>query len=152
MRLVLSSRTRRAVPVVMLCGALALQSLVPQPASAGPRSTVFRMVNDARRSHGRRPLHLSASISALAARHSSRMAGSGTLFHSRCLDCIRRRHGWSAIGENVGYAGSARTVERLFMHSPPHRSNLLCRCFRTIGIGIVRGHGRVWVTQLFYRP
>ena len=80
------------------------------------------------------------------------MASRRALFHHSCLDCIRRRHGWVVIGENVGYASTVRSTNRLFMHSAPHRHNILCSCFTRVGIGVVRSGGRVWVTEMFYRP
>ena len=53
-----------------------------------------------------------------------------------------RAHRWE-LGENIGW-GSATLAEpialvRMWMHSPPHRANILSRQFRDIGIGITPG-------------
>jgi uncharacterized protein YkwD len=49
---------------------------------------------------------------------------------------------WS-VGENLAWgAGSAAAPAQIvsaWMHSPPHRANILNRRFREIGIGIVQG-------------
>lgn len=80
------------------------------------------------------------------------MASLRRFFDSACLDCILRSHGWSWIGENVGYAPTVRRMNRWFLHSPPHRANILSRHFTRVGIGIVRSGGSVWVTEIFFRP
>jgi uncharacterized protein YkwD len=51
-------------------------------------------------------------------------------------------HSWE-LGENIGW-GSATLAEpialvRMWMHSPPHRANILSRQFHDIGIGITPG-------------
>jgi uncharacterized protein YkwD len=127
--------------------------LTALPASAVTRRerTLFHLVNRSRVKHGQARLRLSASVSRLARRHSVRMARLGTLFH-QCMSCVLNHHRWRRIGENIGYAGSARVMNRWFMHSPPHRENMLCGCFTRVGIGIVRWGGKLWVTEDFYRP
>ena len=50
--------------------------------------------------------------------------------------------GWT-LGENIAwgsweYATPASIVDS-WMHSPPHRANILSRAFREIGIGVARG-------------
>jgi uncharacterized protein YkwD len=134
---------------------LALQLISAQPSAATvthPERSLFRLVNQDRHRQGVAPLRLSAPLSRFSHRHSRAMASRRALFHHSCLDCIRRRHGWVVIGENVGYASTVRSVNRLFMHSAPHRRNILCTCFTRVGIGIVRSGGRVWVTEMLYRP
>ena len=41
-------------------------------------------------------------------------------------------------GENVAYAGSAQQAQESFMHSPPHRENLLNPAYNVAGFGVVR--------------
>jgi uncharacterized protein YkwD len=144
----------------MACGAtlvavssallLTVGGTAPASAATRPEHKMFRLVNGDRRSHGIRTLRTSAVITKLARRHSRRMANQGTLFHD-CITCIMQRRGWSAIGENVGYGGTVRQINRLFMHSPPHRANILSTRYRRVGIGIVRARGLLWVTEIFFR-
>ena len=149
-----AGRRRRAMFLVTV-GLLALQLMSALPSSAGvthPERSMLRLLNADRHRHGLGSLRLSASLSGYSKRHSRAMASRRELFHDSCLDCIRRRHGWVVIGENVGYAATVRSANRLFMHSAPHRHNILCSCFTRVGIGVVRSGGRVWVTEMFYRP
>jgi uncharacterized protein YkwD len=49
------------------------------------------------------------------------------------------------VGENIGggigsNGGSALAVFRAWMHSPPHRANILDPGFHDIGVGVVRGY------------
>jgi uncharacterized protein YkwD len=48
-----------------------------------------------------------------------------------------------AVGENIAYGSGSRSTPRsigsAWMHSPPHRSNILSSSYRSIGIGIASG-------------
>jgi uncharacterized protein YkwD len=137
-----------------LCTTLLLITLITAPADAvtRPEHKMLRLVNGDRRAHGLPLLRLSSAISRMARRHSRQMAGQHRFFDSPCLACILRIQGWSWIGENVGYAPTVRRMNRWFMHSPPHRANILSRHFTRVGIGILRSGGSVWVTEIFFRP
>ena len=154
MRGFVAARCRRAM-LLITTGLLALQvaSAGPSPAAVThPERSMLRLLNADRHRHGLGSLRLSAPLSGYSQRHSRAMASRRALFHHWCLDCIRRRHGWVVIGENVGYAPTVRSANRLFMRSAPHRHNILCSCFTRVGVGGVRSGGRVWVTEMFYRP
>jgi len=143
---------RRPVVALASCGAFALAMAVATPASAGtaPERTMVRLVNGDRLSRTIFPLRASAAVTRIARRHSRQMAARGSLYHS-CIDCILHQHRWATIGENVGRASTVRQANQLFMHSAPHRQNILSSAFRRIGVGIVRARGVLWVTELFYR-
>jgi uncharacterized protein YkwD len=141
----------RLTAVALLVCALSAAVAWPASASSSPERVALRSVNRARTHHGVQTLELQAGISRLARRHSARMAARHRLFHD-CVSCILRRHGWRAIGENVGYASSVRSVSVLFMRSREHRANILCSCFTRVGIGVVRSGGRIWITEIFFRP
>jgi uncharacterized protein YkwD len=81
--------------------------------------------------------------------HSQHMATKRSLYHTSNLGSLVR--GWRYIGENVGVGPSLRAVHDALMRSAPHRANILCRCYRYIGTGVVRDrYGYYWVTQIFY--
>ncbi len=52
------------------------------------------------------------------------------------------RRGWT-VGENLAWAGGyyarPREVVSMWMHSPPHRANILNRHFRDVGIAVALG-------------
>jgi uncharacterized protein YkwD len=80
------------------------------------------------------------------------MARRGYLFHSN-EDAIREAldgYDWSLAGENVGVGSSLQTLQDAFMASPLHRENILRASFGHAAIGVVRAHGRIWVTIIFY--
>lgn len=92
---------------------------------------------------------LNASLSYLAHKHSAEMARKRSLYHTPNLG--RLVTGWSRLGENVGVGPSLRAINDAFMRSSSHRANILCRCFRSMGVGVVRdSYGYYWVTQIFY--
>jgi len=153
MRLFRPERTKRVWIPLVLCGAIALQPFITSQAWAVTRAehTEFRYTNSDRTSRSIPALRLSAKISRLAHRHSERMAAKHRMFDN-CLDCLLNAHAWSVVGENVGYASTVRKMNTTFMHSPPHRSNILHKAFTRVGMGVVKSGGLVWVTEIFYRP
>jgi uncharacterized protein YkwD len=42
------------------------------------------------------------------------------------------------------------SLQDAFMASPLHRQNILRSTFQNAAIGVVRAHGRIWVTVIFY--
>ena len=52
-------------------------------------------------------------------------------------------------GENVGFNDQVDQIHAAFMHSPPHRENLLTPGYDAVGIGIVRQGNNYWVTEDF---
>jgi len=93
---------------------------------------------------------------AVAARlHSDEMAKAKDLSHQvkgepvfteRLVDRGAR---FSAAAENVGFADDAETLQSGWMHSPPHRANLLNPAYTEMGVGIVRAGDRLWATEDF---
>ncbi|MFL5845517.1 MAG: CAP domain-containing protein [Solirubrobacteraceae bacterium] len=119
--------------------------------------TVFRAVNRARRRHGLGRLRLIPSISFVAAFHSqdqainrfvSHSSSDGTPFYARIRRVARAR----AVGETIiEYRGrcTGRGIVRAWMHSPPHRRELLMPSYRRVGIGHVTVRGMSVVTADF---
>jgi uncharacterized protein YkwD len=157
---------------------LGLGTLVPTGAGAAPTTTVagpapraergvhsaverkvVRLTNKRRAAHGCRPLRAVRTIGRAAKRHSNKMARRNELSHQLPgePDVGARLSnagydGWTMWGENVavGYP-TARSVVKAWMRSPGHRRNILTCRFRHIGVGVARGHGRLWWTQDFGR-
>jgi uncharacterized protein YkwD len=135
--------------------AAALLVAVPMTAGAASSSTEMRrtmlhLTNTARRNNHLRPLDLNFRLSRSALAHSRRMARRHTVYHSANLYKLVRRWHPSVWGENVGMAGTAKRVHRLFMGSSAHRGNILRGGYGKVGIGLVRMGGRVWATVIFY--
>jgi len=103
------------------------------------------MTNSTRLWHDEPRLVGRARLRAAAERQSLRMAKSGRLFHGSLAWASGRR----CWGQNVGKGPTIRAVFRAFMRSADHRANMLDRCYRRAGYGVVKMRGAVWVTVNF---
>jgi uncharacterized protein YkwD len=110
------------------------------------------LINGVRRAHGLATLTLDAQLSSAARGHSRDMVRRRYFAHNTpeglspaqrvrrtgYLSGVRR---W-LVGETLAWwSGSATpaTIVRAWMHSPPHREELLQPSFREVGIGVVLG-------------
>ena len=87
-------------------------------------------INTARANHGLPPLRTSPDLMAAARAHSGAMSGQGLLFHTASFSSLCC---WDHIAENVGMGYSVRDLHRAFMHSAPHRANILDRRMEQVG-------------------
>jgi len=114
---------------------------------------VLCLMNRARAHYGLSPLRTNRCLHRVASRHAHDMVNRHYFAHitpngwdpgrrARASGYVPRAAAW-LVGENIawGVAGAARPawVVRAWMHSPPHRHNILNRHFRDVGIGIARG-------------
>jgi uncharacterized protein YkwD len=139
---------RRRIGASLLISA-ALVAAAPRPAEAATRPVerrFARMVNETRGTATLSPLRLNGRLSEVARRHSKRMAARGELYHSDLNRLLG--HGISSVGENVAMGGSLQEMLAAFMASPPHAQNIMGTYSRT-GVGVYRGAGRLWITQIF---
>lgn len=128
----------------------ALQSRSAKSAAAALEEAVLGRINLIRRGRGLRPLRSNSRLGAAAGYHSRDMAQKGYFEHDsangtafwRRIERFYPSRGYRSwtVGENLLWAtdtyGAAFAV-REWMHSPPHRENLLSRSWREIGIGAV---------------
>jgi uncharacterized protein YkwD len=144
------SHERRALAVALagvLVFALAAELAFAAPATSLDRreQTLAAMTNTARHRYDLPRLVGRARLSAAAQRQSVRMAKRGLLFHGS-LAWTSGRRCW---GQNVGMGPTISAVLRAFMRSADHRANMLDRCYRRAGYGVVKVRGAVWVTANF---
>ncbi len=117
------------------------------------RVATLCLLNRIRTRAGLRKLQLSRKLSRAAGRHSREMVRRGYFGHNsangrtpfdrmRGTHYVPRNSSWW-LGENIGWgggsAGAPAALVRMWMHSPPHRANILSRRYREIGIGIALG-------------
>jgi uncharacterized protein YkwD len=117
------------------------------------RGAILCLHNAERARHGLPALRESARLRRAAVRHSTHMVDAHFFDHTTpggatMLDRIRHTgytsgaRAWS-IGENIawgsGRLATAAQIERAWMNSAGHRTNILQRSFREIGIGIQPG-------------
>ncbi|HEX4806085.1 MAG TPA: CAP domain-containing protein [Conexibacter sp.] len=111
------------------------------------------LMNHARARAGLAPLHPNRCLHRVAARHAHDMVNRRYFAHTtpngwdpgrraRASGYVPRAASW-IVGENIawGVAGAATAgwVFNAWMHSPPHRHNILGRQFRDVGIGVAPG-------------
>lgn len=147
---------RRLVSVFAVPIVLALTLTVPaQAANAAGRaerlqSEMLRLVNQSRTANGLRTVRLNQHLSREARSHSIEMGRRYRLFHTSNLQDLVRPFDARTWGENIAYADTLRRVEQLWMQSYDHRINLLNPAFRSVGIGVARIKGWLWVTLQLY--
>ena len=106
------------------------------------------LLNAERRKHGLPALHVNRKLSLASKRHARSMAAHHYFAHGDFVGRIRAVHYLSGarswiIGENIAWGsqslGTPAEIVKAWMHSPPHRANILSRSFREVGIGVSRG-------------
>jgi uncharacterized protein YkwD len=117
------------------------------------RDATLCLLNRVRSRRGLPPLRLNPKLSRAASRHSLDMVrhryfahdsrnGRSAFDRMRATHYVPRNAAWW-LGENIGWgSGSLEqpiAMVRAWMHSPPHRANILSSHFRDIGIGIAVG-------------
>jgi uncharacterized protein YkwD len=126
------------------------------PSDSKAESEMLTLVNRDRAQAGLTPLRLDDDLSQAAQKHSGEMAAKRQLSHQfsgepelpqRIAENSKLQ--FDETGENVGYAQGIARAEDGFMHSPPHRKNLLTPEFNVVGFGIVRSGNMIYVTQDF---
>ena len=120
---------------------------------AGVRHATLCVLNQQRAAHELRPLRADRRLGKAALGHSRDMVAhryfahesrSGAPFSARIAGT-----GWThsrrsyVIGENIGWASGSlatpRAMVRAWMHSAPHRANILDGRFHLIGVGVAVG-------------
>jgi hypothetical protein len=131
-----------------------LVTLAPSPEAARADSSLeaefVAAVNRERASAGLPALSVAGDLTAVARRHSVRMADQNNLHHNPNLGSDVS--GWQKVGENVGRGPSVSSIHSAFMSSPGHKRNILDGDWTQVGIGVeVRG-STIWVTEVFRLP
>ena len=136
----------------LLAGATFAQAIVPDA-----EDEILRLLNQERQSRGLPALAASRALQQAARQHSQRMADAHQISHKLSGEHdLSRRLGretehFDVSGENVAVAASAARAHAALMHSPAHRANILDRDYNSVGIGVARSGGEIYVTQDFAR-
>lgn len=118
------------------------------------RDAILCLVNKQRDQAGLGDLDRDKRLQKAAQRHNDQMDGTGCFDHA-CggeadLDSRLRGVGYLvggltqwAYGENIAWGsrelGTPEAIVKAWMHSPPHRANILNRHFKEIGVGFSTG-------------
>ncbi|HEX7254317.1 MAG TPA: CAP domain-containing protein [Gaiellaceae bacterium] len=124
-------------------GALS-SDLVSQAQLSGQEQSLLNAINRARARHGAPPLRIAAPLQRAARSHSNAMLRTGSFTHGDWYRRLRR-HGarGRTLGETIAWGtgshGTAASIVRMWLGSPPHRATLLRRGFRYVGVGVATG-------------
>jgi hypothetical protein len=116
---------------------------------------IFEWTNQERAKVNAPPLKSNNRLVLAARLHSDEMARQKNLSHQLQGEPVfterlsERGARFSAAAENVGFGDDAETLQMGWMHSPPHRANLLNPVYTDMGVGIVRSGNRLWATEDF---
>jgi uncharacterized protein YkwD len=119
------------------------------------RAEMLAKVNAERKKAGAPPLRPSSRLDQAAQRHAQDMLARHYFAHeSPEGETVRERaraagYDWRAIGENIAEGQlSVDEVMSTWMHSPPHRRNILARDFKELGVGLALGRsGGEWQVE-----
>ena len=149
---------------VFLCGiGVFLSVAFSRPAAAAARydeaaeQKIFQLLNQARTTRGLPALQQNAQLQEAARAHSQLMASRQKLSHKFRGEAVANERlaltglHFDREGENVGLNQTPEGAHQGFMHSPPHRANILDPNYNAVGIGVVERGGNLWVTEDFAR-
>ena len=117
---------------------------------------LFDELNADRKDAGLPPLKWDERLAEAARQHSKLMANRNQLGHVlQGEPAVAERLAATGIhfnrsGENVGYNSKFDDITNAWMHSPPHRQNMLSPDYDTVGIGVAKSEdGIYFATQDF---
>lgn len=141
---------------LMLSGMLLLLWNTQVAAQTDDRAQqILALTNQDRAEHGLQPLKWDASLAAAAQAHTGRMANEKSLSHQYpgepdvSARAAQAGAHFQAIAENTAMGPDPRGIEKQWMNSVPHRTNILDPKMNSIGIGVVEKNGYVFATEDF---
>lgn len=115
-----------------------------------PAASFVHDINVSRVAAGLRPLKVSADLTSVANKWAASLAKKGSLAHNPALGTAIRN--WTGLAENVGMGQTEPQLHAAFMHSAPHRANILAPIYSQIGVGVVVVDHEIYVVEDFRRP
>ena len=141
---------------LMLSGMLLLLWNTQVAAQTDDRAQqILALTNQDRAEHGLQPLKWDASLASAAQAHTDRMANEKSLSHQYpgepdvSARAAQAGAHFQAIAENTAMGPDPRGIEKQWMNSVPHRTNILDPKMNSIGIGVVEKNGYVFATEDF---
>jgi hypothetical protein len=116
---------------------------------------LMQATNEDRAQRGLGPLKWDPALARAAQAHAELMVGRGALSHQYAGEAeLETRVGqqgahFRVVAENLAVAPTPVAVEDEWMHSPPHRRNILDARLNEIGVGLVRQGGNLWAVEDF---
>jgi uncharacterized protein YkwD len=132
----------------LLSGPAAASASASTADGAADANEIVRLANAVRAQHGLRPLQRSHVLDRSAVMKGEEIRGCRAFSHTPCGISFMRTfvrtgyvRGGARVGENLywgsGSLGTPTSAIAGWLHSPPHRANLLSRGWRDVGVGTV---------------
>lgn len=144
---------RRALLPLLLAVSLQAQQTTPElPEDIGQ---LLSLTNGDRAEQGLGPLRWSPELASSARTHGELMVRHNDLEHQFPGEPdVPTRAGqagahFRAIAENIAIGPNAADIERQWMHSAMHRTNILDPQMNVIGIALIHNRGEVWAVEDF---
>jgi hypothetical protein len=144
-------RQRISICILLLFGFFARA----QQAPSAPKQKLFDLTNQARSEHGLQALQWDPALAAAAQAHAQKMLDERSLSHQLPGEPdLPARAGqagahFHSIAENVAMGSSVDALQKEWMNSTPHRTNILDPKLDHIGIGIVEQAGYFYAAVVF---
>jgi hypothetical protein len=145
----------RLVLALALLSSTALCAQSPPPDLPQDVSELLTLTNQDRAAQGLGPLRWSPELAQAAQLHDERMVQRNDLQHQFPDEPdLPTRAGqagahFRAVAENIALGPNAADIERQWMHSTVHRTNILDPQMNIIGIALVHHRGEVWAVEDF---
>ena len=124
---------------------------------AAAEAQLVDLINLARTAAGLPTVAVDERLRAAARKHSQLMAQHATLSHQfdgePAMEQRLADEGMPSDreAENVGFDPGVAVAHEAFLHSPAHRANILDGNYNTVGVGVVRSGGNLYITEDFAR-
>lgn len=116
---------------------------------------ILELTNQDRTAHGLKPLEWDANLASAAAVHAERMADAKSLSHQYpgepdvAARAAQAGAHFQAVAENTAMGPTASGIEKQWMTSVPHRTNILDPQMNSIGIGVSEKGGYLYAVEDF---
>ena len=143
------------LPVIARSQSVPAAQVSAQAAPTEAQAGILTLTNRDRTAQGLQPLQWSSALAVAAQTHAEAMAQAGTLAHQLPGEpnvADRAAHDgahFQSVAENIAYGPSPATIEHEWMHSVPHRANILDPRMNSIGVGLVSSGGTLWAVEDF---
>jgi hypothetical protein len=146
-----------SISAAVLLGMLtfSVQSASAPNRTGDAEQTLLQLANRERAAQGLAPLKWSASLAEAARDHALRLAQQNTLSHqlpgeAKLAERASRAGArFSSLAENVAEGPSAERIHQQWMHSAPHRANLLDAELDSMGVAVADRDGTLFAVEDF---
>lgn len=127
----------------------------PNALEASPERRIFDLTNQDREAQGLPLLAWNDALARAAAGHAGRMAQERSISHQYrgeaelMTRAAQAGAHFSAIAENIATGPGPEAIEREWMHSTPHRANILDPRMNALGVAVVERGGMLYAVEDF---